>query len=159
MVYLPLLIVDEGFVMMVRVDSSSAFRALRDSVNAALKWASGFLVASVLVAFVLLKILLDPLRVLRLRAERTAVTATGAPIAPGSADEIGSVVHVLDTLTNRLLAQNRELARSRAEAQAASDAKSQFLSNMSHEIRTPLNGILGMTELLQGTALSEVQQR
>lgn len=33
-------------------------------------------------------------------------------------------------------------------AQAASIAKSQFLSNMSHEIRTPLNGMLGMAQLL-----------
>ena len=33
-------------------------------------------------------------------------------------------------------------------AQAASEAKSRFLSVMSHEIRTPLNAILGLTDLL-----------
>ncbi|MGE9296709.1 MAG: response regulator [Puniceicoccales bacterium] len=39
-------------------------------------------------------------------------------------------------------------ARRKADAEAASEMKSQFLANMSHEIRTPLNGLLGSVELL-----------
>jgi signal transduction histidine kinase len=60
-------------------------------------------------------------------------------------------------LEHRVVERTQQLETALVRAEAANEAKSDFLSTMSHELRTPLNGVLGMTGALARSGLSAEQ--
>ena len=66
---------------------------------------------------------------------------------------------LLEQSNDELAAAQLECRRAQEVAEATNRAKDEFLANVSHEIRTPMNAIVGMTELVLDTPLSEGQRQ
>ena len=69
----------------------------------------------------------------------------------------GGWVQSVTDITEQLHAQNT-LQQAKEDAEAATEAKSEFVAVVSHEVRTPMNGVLGMARLMLDTPLSRKQQ-
>ncbi|MDQ3777019.1 MAG: response regulator [Pseudomonadota bacterium] len=72
--------------------------------------------------------------------------------------DIIEMEQAFNTMMAVLQAREGQLEEARDAAIESARVKGEFAANVSHELRTPLGGVLGMLELLQGTALTSKQR-
>ena len=113
------------------------------------------IIVGILVAVLLVKIIVRPLRDLAAGAQRIEKGELGLKVSAKSRDEIGDLAVSFNRMAEALNARETDNARlvgaleeSNRSLGMASQHKSQFLANMSHELRTPLNAIIGFSEIL-----------
>ncbi|AMP06336.1 ATP-binding protein [Collimonas pratensis] len=118
--------------------------AVQDALHRNLLMNLATILVGIIGASAMLMFMMRVVRRVRFAADNAERLARGMQLEPtdAAADELGQ-------LAERLHKASLLLADRAAAAQAASQAKTEFLSRTSHELRTPLNAILGFAQLLE----------
>ena len=131
------------------------------------------LVLSALIAFLISRSLIVPLKRLHSAVESISTGNLNSKLSIGQGGEFGEIEHGINKMAGELQLSSEQqkgrvdeatqalmemvmqleqknvlLDEARKEAEAIGDSKVEFLANMSHEIRTPLNAVIGATDLL-----------
>ncbi|MBF0250751.1 MAG: sensor histidine kinase [Alphaproteobacteria bacterium] len=138
-----------GWAAVYEIPLAEAYRPVFQAVLFALIVVAVVAAVAALAGYVMARRLSLPLSRLTAAATRISLGDFGKPVAIEGARETRQLGQAFTAMSRELASMVDALTRAKEEAEAASAAKTKFLSSMSHELRTPLNAILGFAQLLR----------
>lgn len=142
-----------GWRIVVRQEAQEALRPVKDLQLQVLLWGGAIGLIFILLGLVIAEAISRPLRETAAAADHLKMERCADPEFPQS-----WLLREIQVLSESLTSLFRQRERARQEAEAAGQARADFLAAMSHEIRTPLTGVLGMTDLLAAEDLTSKQK-
>ena len=118
-----------------------------------------FVVVGVILSLIAAQWISAPVRQLAQSARTLQTGRFDRPLPLAGPSEVRALGRAFNVMANHLAELVAKEQAARREAEAANQAKDDFLARVSHELRTPLTAVLGWAQMLQSERLPPEQAR
>jgi signal transduction histidine kinase/ActR/RegA family two-component response regulator len=149
----------DGACVVARMDYEETIAPAQRMRADLLTRSAWFVVFGVILSLIAAQWISLPVRRLALSARTLQTGRFDRPLPLAGPSEVRALGRAFNTMANHLAELVAKEQAARREAEAANQAKDEFLARVSHELRTPLTAVLGWAQMLQSERLPADQAR